>query len=123
MRVVAPPSDEGVIDEREAEGPIPVHADIRVAASILQPGKSVSHTARSDTTKLLVHNIMRSGYRSPKQSAISGSSALSVKAGDEGPHAELQEGDSLFITGKLADALTFQSNGGKDAEFLIFEML
>lgn len=121
VRVVAPPSDEDVVDEREAKGPIPVHAHIRVAASVLQPGKSVSHTVRDDTDKVLIHNIMKSGYRAPRDKAIEAGSVLSIKAG--GQEARLEEGDSLYVTGKLAEALSIESDGGKDAEFLIFEMI
>ena len=121
VRVVAPPADDGVVDEREAKGPIPVHAHIRVAASILQPGKSVSLTTREDTTKTLIHNIMKSGYRSPKQQPLEGGSVLKIKSGNE--EVELVEGDSLFVTGKLPEALSFESTGEKEAEFLIFEML
>lgn len=121
MRIVAPLGDEGVLDEREAKGPIPVHADIRVAASILESGKGVSHTARENTTKVLIHNIMTSGYRSPKQQIIEGGSVLKIKSA--GKEIELAEGDSVFVTGKLPEALTIENSGGRNGEFLVFEML
>lgn len=121
VRVVAPIGDEGVVDEREGKGPTPIHAHVRVAASILTPSSTVSHQIRDDTTKTLVHNTMRSGYRGPREKSSTGGSKLTVTSGTE--KIELDEGDSLYITGTVAEPVKVESVGGRDAEFLIFEML
>lgn len=120
IRIVAPPRDASVTDEREGPGPIPIHADIRVSAGLLTPGNQVSHVTGSSTTKTLLHSIMKSGYRKPDENAIKGGAKLTVSSGDQ--HAELEEGDSLFIEGKLKEDLLIDSGGGKNAEFLLFEM-
>ena len=93
---------------------------MRVHASILTQGNKVEHTNRGDTTKLLVHNIMRSGYRAPKDAVIEGGARLEVFNGDQ-KHT-LEEGDSLYVNGKLDAPLKFANEGSKDAEFLLFEM-
>lgn len=121
VKIVAPPEDEGVIDQREAKGPIPVHAHFRVSASILTPQTKIEHESTAGTTKTLVHNIMRSGYRKPKDKPIEGGAKLKINYEDKS--VELDEGDSVFITGKLEKPLAFESTGPKNAEFLIFEML
>lgn len=121
VKIVAPPEDEGVIDEREAKGPIPVHAHFRVSASILTPSSKIEHESTAGTTKTLVHNIMRSGYRKPRDKPIEGGAKLKIYSENES--VELDEGDSVFITGKLEKPLAFESTGPKNAEFLIFEML
>lgn len=118
--VVAPPEDNGVVEERDAKGPVPVHANIHVSASILTPGSEVSHTSTSGTTKTLVHNIMRSGYRKPAEAPINGGARLKISNGSN--IVDLEEGDSVFITGKLENQLKFESSGPNNAEFLIFEM-
>jgi redox-sensitive bicupin YhaK (pirin superfamily) len=120
VRVVAPLEDDNVHLERDAKGPVPVHADIRVSASILEPKNTIEHTSAERTNKTLVHNIMRSGYRKPKSQPISGGAKLSISNGKE--TVELEEGDSVFIDGKLDAPLKFESTGPKNAEFLIFEM-
>lgn len=120
VKIVAPLEDDGVIDKREEKGPIPVHADFRVSASILTPQSKLSHESTPGTTKTLVHNIMRSGYRDPRQKPIEG--GAKVKVSYEKDTVELDEGDSVFITGKLEKPLEFESTGPKNAEFLVFEM-
>lgn len=124
VKVVAPPDDEGVELERDGKGPIPIHAHIRMFASILTPDKEVEHKSEQATVKTLIHNIMTSGYRKPRDSPASGGAKLTISApgtGDDKSY-ELNEGDSLYIDGKLADGLTIKSTGGKNAEFVLFEM-
>lgn len=66
LKVVAPVEGEGVKNEREGDGPTPVHAQLSVYASILSPGKSVTHTfpapgAGQPDRKSYVHLIQTSG--------------------------------------------------------------
>ena len=121
ITIVAPPGDDNVSEERNAvSSPAPIHSHVRVHASILTQGNKVEHTNRGDTTKTLVHNIMRSGYRAPKDAVIEGGARLEVFNGDQ-KHT-LEEGDSLYVNGKLDAPLKFANEGSKDAEFLLFEM-
>lgn len=121
VKIVAPPEDNNVIEERDAKGPIPVHSHFRVSASILTPKSKLEHQSTEGTTKTLVHNIMRSGYRKPNDKPIEG--GAKVKINYENDTVELDEGDSVFITGKLDKPLAFESIGPKNAEFLVFEMV
>lgn len=122
LKVVAPPEDNDVVEEREAKGPIPVHANIRVFASILTPSTKVEHASSTEnTTKTLIHNIMRSGYREPKDKPIEGGARIKISYENE--TIELDEGDSVFINGKLEKPLSLESTGQKNAEFLLFEMI
>lgn len=120
VTIVAPVEDADVVDERNANGPAPVHSNLRVHASILTPSKSIPFHAKSNSNKILVHNIMRSGYRKPAEKAIQGGAVLDITSGTE--HCTLEEGDSLFIDSKLESPLEIASKGPKQAEFLIFEM-
>lgn len=66
LKVVAPVGVPGVLNEREGKGPTPVHAQLSVYASILSPGKSVTHTfpqpGKGQTErKAYVHLIQTSG--------------------------------------------------------------
>lgn len=121
VKIVAPPEDDGVIEKRAAEGPVPVHANLRVSSSILTPQSKLEHESTPGTTKTLVHNIMRSGYIKPRDKHIEG--GAKVKISYDNDTVELEEGDSVFITGKLEKPLAFESTGPKNAEFLVFEMI
>lgn len=66
LKVVAPIGAEGVLNQREGNGPTPVHAQLSVYASILSPGKSVAHTfplpgPGQTARKAYVHIIQTSG--------------------------------------------------------------
>ncbi|KPV76958.1 uncharacterized protein RHOBADRAFT_34415 [Rhodotorula graminis WP1] len=126
VKVVAPADSEGVSDERDAEGPAPVHASLSMYASILSPKSSVKHTLAASTTKAYVHAIMRSGYRGPTVAA-------SDKFEDGGARVQLngglmlEEGDGAFVTvvggtDSAAREVELRNVGERDAEFLLFEM-
>jgi redox-sensitive bicupin YhaK (pirin superfamily) len=66
LKVVAPIDAADVADKREADGPTPVHAQLSVYATILSPGKSVTHTfpapgAGQTARKAFIHCIQNSG--------------------------------------------------------------
>lgn len=67
VTVVAPVGDEGVVHEREAQGPAPVMSNLSLKATIISPGKSVEHVfpAPAEGTparKGYIHVVQTSGY-------------------------------------------------------------
>ncbi|KAM0751506.1 pirin domain-containing protein [Meredithblackwellia eburnea MCA 4105] len=123
VKVVAPATEQGVINARKADGPAPVHASLSMYASILSPGASIKHIISDKITKAYLHNIMLSGYRSPSIPAgekfEDGGAKLRVNNS-----LQLEEGDGAFVTvGKEGEReVIFENNGTKDAEFVWFEM-
>jgi redox-sensitive bicupin YhaK (pirin superfamily) len=66
LKVVAPVDASDVSDQREGSGPTPVHAQLSVYASILSPGKTVTHIfpqpgAGQPARKAFVHVVQTSG--------------------------------------------------------------
>ncbi|KAK4990512.1 hypothetical protein LTR66_006785 [Elasticomyces elasticus] len=97
--------------EGETE-PIPLHADLSMFASILSPGKSVTHElVKEGERKVYVHVVM-SGRTQPSEGA-------KIKVGD----VVLGEGDGAFVDGaKGPGSVTLESVGNNKAEFLVFDM-
>jgi len=97
----------------EESEPIPMHADLSMSASILAPGKSVTHElVKEGARKVYLHNIM-GGKKQP----ASGGSKIRVG------NVELGEGDGAFVTGVSGPGkIEVQSVGEKPAEFLLFDM-
>ena len=93
--------------------PIPMHADVSMSASILAPGKSVTHELVAEGARnVYLHNVM-SGKKQPK------SGGAKIKVGG----VEIGEGDGAFIKGaKGPDKIVVESVGEKAAEFLLFDM-
>jgi redox-sensitive bicupin YhaK (pirin superfamily) len=98
----------------EAENdPIPAHADLSMSASILSPGRSVTHDLVADGERKVYVQLVMSGRVQPK------SGGAKVKVGD----VELGEGDGAFVEGaKGPGKITVESVGEKPAEFLLFDM-
>lgn len=98
--------------DEEAE-PIPMHADLSMSASILSPGKSVTHElVKQGQRKVYLHVVM-SDRTQPK------TGGAKIKIGD----VELGEGDGAFVTGAAGPGkIEVESTGGKAAEFLLFDM-
>lgn len=94
VQIVGPDNDASVTDAREADGPAPVHSNMRVYASLLSPGKSVEKKLREDTKKVYVHSVLASGYRDAEDPAPAKGSKVTVTSG--GARMELTEGDALF---------------------------
>jgi quercetin 2,3-dioxygenase len=107
------PSQASFPKEAEKE-PIPIVQDMRFYASILSPGKRVQYTFRGPGARLgYVQLAQRSGY-SPSDE-ISGS----LKVGE----TVIREGDGIFVrSAKEGDTLSFENVGGKDTEFVWFDM-
>lgn len=121
---------EGVIDEREAGGPAPVHSKLKMLASVLEPKQTITHKLRSTTTRAYLHLIMTSGYRKPSVSASDkypdGGAILAVNEG-----LLCEEGDGAFFEVKGAAeegadeeqrTVTFKNVAERDAEFVFFEL-
>lgn len=93
--------------------PIPAHADLSMSASILTPGKSVTHELVADGERKVFVQVVMSDRNQPK------TGGAKIKIGD----VELGEGDSAFVEGaKGPGKITIESNGDKAAEFLLFDM-
>lgn len=98
--------------DAEAE-PIPLHADLDMSASILSPGKSVTHELVKDGQRNVYLHLVMTGKTQPK------SGGAKIKVGD----VELGEGDGAFVRGASGPGkVEVQSIGDKPAEFLLFDM-
>lgn len=98
--------------EKESD-PIPAHSDVSMFASILSPGKSVTHNVVAEGERKIYAQLVMSGRTQPK------TGGASIKIGD----VVLEEGDGAFITGaKGPGKIEIESVGEKPAEFLLFDM-
>lgn len=95
-------------------------------ASILAPksGLTLNHVLAPETKRAYLHNIMKSGYRSPNVEAgdkfEDGGAKLRIQGG-----LVLEEGDGAFITiGKDGEdrELKVENVGEREVEWLLFEM-
>ncbi|KAG7575366.1 hypothetical protein FFLO_00356 [Filobasidium floriforme] len=132
VRIVAPVGAEGVKDEREAAGPAPVHSWLSMSASLLSPKASVSHTvsrpfnpsAKTQAKRVYLHLVQSSGYNT--RASYTHADAAKVKVSAKGKDIEgvvLGEGDGMFIDGGVeGDVVEIESVGGREAEFVLFEM-
>ncbi|KAG1817144.1 RmlC-like cupin domain-containing protein [Suillus subaureus] len=120
--IVAPSNSSEVSLDRDAEGPAPIRSQLRVYASLMDPGISFVHAfhpSRSpEGRKAYIHVVQKSGYNPGNAKGVK----LRVGAQIEGPIVELREGDGLYLfVGK--DAGLKVENAGEDAvEFLLFDM-
>lgn len=118
LKVVAPVGASDVADTREGKGPTPVHAQLSVYASILSPGKSVTHTfpAPADgqpSRKAYVHVIQTSGYNH----GVANGSQVQLNGG-----LELREGDGSFAAAAADEKIQIENTGDRDAEVLVFDL-
>lgn len=93
--------------------PIPMHSDLSMSASILSPGKSVTHDLVAEGERKVYLHVVMSGRKQPS------SGGAKIKIGE----VELGEGDGAFVRGaKGPGNVTVESVGSKPAEFLLFDM-
>jgi hypothetical protein len=93
--------------------PIPAHADVSMSASIVTPGKSVTHSIVAAGERKIFAQVVMSARAQPK------TGGAKIKIGD----VELGEGDSAFIEGASGPGeIEISSVGDKPAEFLLFDM-
>jgi redox-sensitive bicupin YhaK (pirin superfamily) len=111
-KLVTVMDDVDRVTDTEA-GPVPLEADLKMEASVLDPGKSVEHKVLpGDDRKVYLHLIMTSGPRQPK-----GNDGAAIKVGE----TVLHEGDGAYVEG-ASGTLKIESVGSKKAEFLLFDM-
>lgn len=93
--------------------PIPMHADVSMSASILSPGKSVTHEfVEEGARKVYLHVVM-----TDRTQPNTGGAKISVGG------QELGEGDGAFVHGATGPGkVSIESVGSKPAEFLLFDM-
>lgn len=97
----------------EATEPIPMHSDVSMSASILSPGKSVTHELVAEGQRKVYLHVVMGGKKQPK------TGGAKIKVGD----VELGEGDGAFVTGASGPGkIEVESVGEKAAEFLLFDM-
>jgi redox-sensitive bicupin YhaK (pirin superfamily) len=94
---------------REAIG---IEADITMEASILSPGKTVSHELVASGPRKVLAQVVMTKRLQPKEGGAS------IKIGD----TVLGEGDGAYIEVTGPGKLDIQSVGDKPAEFLLFDM-
>lgn len=115
VSVVAPSSAEGVIEERNASGPAPVHAPLSMYATLLSPSVSLHHTLPSGAgpKKAYIHVAQTSGYNPTNKPG-----GAAVRVGD----VELREGDGAFIMGDANTELKVENVADSVAEIVLFEV-
>ncbi|KAI0761806.1 pirin domain-containing protein [Trametes elegans] len=117
--IVAPVNAPGVVEKREASGPAPVHSPLNLYATLLSPGKSLSHTFQRGgmTRKGYIHVVQTSGFN-PKESS---GATIRVLGGEAGP-VELREGDGAYIMTSPGEELGVENASDRVAEVLLFDM-
>ncbi|OQN97034.1 hypothetical protein B0A48_16838 [Cryoendolithus antarcticus] len=99
---------------KDAESePIPANADVTTSASILHPGKSVTHELVAEGERNVYLHVVMSERTQPK----TGGSKIKVGG------VELGEGDGAYVRGaKGPGKIEIESVGANEAEFLLFDM-
>jgi len=104
---------ESVDRHGDSDPTIPMHADLSMSASILSPGKSVTHDLVADGPRNVYLHVVMTDRKQPK----TGGAKIKVQG------VELGEGDGAFVTGaKGPGKIEVESVGEKPAEFLMFDM-
>jgi hypothetical protein len=93
--------------------PIPANADVSMSASIVTPGKSVTHNIVAAGERKIFAQVVMSARTQPK------TGGARIKIGE----VELGEGDSAFIESVSGPGkIEISSVGDIPAEFLLFDM-
>lgn len=101
------------LGEKTDTSPIGLQADLSMSASILSPGKSVTHDVVADGPRKIFLQVVMQGRKQPKEGGAK------IKVGD----TVLAEGDSAFVEGvKGPGTVVVESVGDKKAEFLLFDL-
>ena len=97
---------------KEEGTPIPLHADLDMDASILSPGKTVTHDLIKEGDRLVYLHLVMSGKTQPKNGGAK------IKVANQ----TLGEGDGAFVRAPSGSQVEVESVGDKPAEFLLFDM-
>ncbi|OJD35817.1 quercetin-dioxygenase [Diplodia corticola] len=93
--------------------PIPLHADLSMSASLLEPGVKVRHRLVADGERKVYLHVVMAGREQPKEGGAA------IRVGDK----VLREGDGAYVEGlKGPGEVVVESVGDKRAEFLLFDM-
>lgn len=93
--------------------PIPLHADLSMSASLLEPGLKVRHKLVADGERKVYLHVVMNGREQPKEGGTA------IKIGDK----ILKEGDGAYLQGVRGPGeVVVESVGDKRAEFLFFDM-
>ncbi|KAF8606063.1 pirin domain-protein domain-containing protein-containing protein [Ceratobasidium sp. AG-I] len=118
--VVAPIGTQGVVDERNGQGPIPIHSHLALWATIMSRNKTLSHPYRvepwpgSFVRCAYVHVAQTSGYNTKE------ATGATVQLND---YVKLREGDGAFVHIAQGDhSLDIANVGDRDAEVLVFDL-
>lgn len=100
-------------DRKAPADPIGLQADLSMDASILSPGKSVTHEIVAEGARKIFLQVVMSGRAQPKEGGAK------IKVGD----VTLGEGDGAYIDNVSGPGkIEVESVGDKAAEFLLFDM-
>jgi redox-sensitive bicupin YhaK (pirin superfamily) len=107
-----------VSEMREGDGPTPIHSPIWLYATILSPGKLITHSLHmpekdSVGRKAYVQIVQTSGYNSRKAKG----NGIRINAS-----VDIYEGDGTFIEGLGGEEITFENIGQGDVEVLVFDL-
>lgn len=115
VRVVAPAGTKGASQEREADGPAPVHSALTMYATLLNPGKTVSQAMQG--AKGYVQVVQTSGYNTAKATGA----AVRLSSGDQ--EVELKEGDGAYLTFPSGSFnVDVENVGERSAEVILFDL-
>ncbi|KAF2402098.1 RmlC-like cupin [Trichodelitschia bisporula] len=95
--------------DRATGNAIPAHADVTMLASILSPGKSVTHELVVPGPRKVYVQVVMSDRTQPADGA-------QLRIGG----TVLGEGDGAFI--ETSESVAIESVGGRAAEFILFDM-
>ncbi|KAI9638685.1 putative Pirin domain protein [Dioszegia hungarica] len=122
--IVAPVGAAGVVDEREGDGPTPVHANLYFLTSLLSPSVPLTHILRPRTSRsgsgaagklFYAQLVQTSGYNTgPAQ----GKAQIRVEI--QGKEAVLGEGDGVFVKGVQEGMRVGLENVGTGVGELVF---
>jgi len=113
--VVAPAEAEGVLEEREAKGPAPVHSPLDLYATLLSTSNTTTKILQN--TKGYVHLVQTSGYNPSTPSG-----AHIKVSGPDGVSIELREGDGAYIMAEKGSELKIENLGDRVAEVMLFDL-
>jgi redox-sensitive bicupin YhaK (pirin superfamily) len=125
LLIVEPVGSKGVIEERNAEGPTPIHSDVRVYASILEPGKEVEGTLEGKKGLIQVIQTTRHN-EGPSLTVEQGGARVqaTIRHVGEESQGELGEGDmaNLHLGAAEKTEVKFKNVGEKNVEFLVWDI-
>jgi len=116
-RVVAPVGAEGVLEERDAKGPAPVHSQLTLYASILNEGKTLNKAL--DGKKAYVHVIQTSGFNTGPATGAE----VRIREAKGSSELVLKEGDGAYVMVTApGGVLEVENIGDRSAEILLFDL-